>query len=206
VFQISGEIYQFHIFIIKKFTFLFINCLSCSRFSLKFIIFLPHFQSCSLKDIYRPQKFMFIQSPWYIQRSFSPLCILVSILKSALPYSFDIALFNAAEPCCNAVLEYYSNNFIRQEFKLTKTYRDRLRDRLHSVCLEWREARQKCVLSGCLQSMTNALCFWEYLAGVEILFLDRTKDNLEGYSYVNSNRASNTVPQEKTIADSAQAA
>ena len=52
--------------------------------------------------------------------------------------------------------------------------------------------------------MTNALCFWEYLAGVEILFLDRTKDNLEGYSYVNSNRASNTVPQEKTIADSAQ--
>ena len=54
--------------------------------------------------------------------------------------------------------------------------------------------------------MTNALCFWEYLAGVEILFLDRTRDNLKDYSYVNSNRASNTVPQGKIIADSAQAA
>lgn len=169
MFQISRELYQFHTFIIKKLNFLFINCLSCSRRSLKFIIFLPHFQSCSLKDICRPQKFMFIQSPWYIQRSFSPLCILVSILKSALPYSFHIALFNAAEPCCNAVLEYYSNNFIKQEFKLTKTYWDRLRDRLHSVYLEWREPRQKCVLSGCLPSMTNDLCLfgwsWDSVLG-----------------------------------------
>lgn len=129
MFQISRELYQFHIFIIKKLNFLFINCLSCSRRSLKFIIFLPHFQSSSLKDIYRLQKLMFIQSPCYIQRSFSPLCILVSTLKSTLPYSFDIALFNGAEPCCNAVLEYNSNNFIRQEFKLTKTYLDSLRDR-----------------------------------------------------------------------------
>ena len=54
--------------------------------------------------------------------------------------------------------------------------------------------------------MTNDLCFWEYLAGVEILFLDRTRDNLKGYSYVNSTRASNTFPQGKTIADLAQAA
>lgn len=86
--------------------------------------------------------------------------VYISILKSAVPYSFDIALFNAAEPCCNAVLEYYSNNFIKQESKLTKTYWARLRDRLHSVYLEWREPRQKRMLSGWLQSMTNDLCFW----------------------------------------------
>ena len=54
--------------------------------------------------------------------------------------------------------------------------------------------------------MTNDLCFGEYLAGVEILFLDRTRDSLKGYSYVNSTHASNTFPQGKTIADLAQAA